>query len=726
MVRILTRYFLLVLFLASAARVTAFSPLGPNNEAYQVPIIGYFGFGGPKNLGEEYRLNRPVLYYAVNGNFLDYFGSNGLAAVEGAFTLLNGLTNVSSYDTNLADVPLQTMRENFRAQALGLLDMKTEVLTFALKQMGLAESEDYVWTLHNRYNDGSASCPGGMVYDVIKRNFDYLSSSPDQLQPSSYVNGTLYSYLILERCTGANPLADAVEFAVDPTAETFTSVASEFVSFGQFYTGLTRDDVAGLRYLLRANNYNIESAGSDTITFVTNNAIQLLYTSNLTVLAQASLTNDAVALAGLFPGLQIASTISYFTNVVSTNTFFYFTNYPWAPAAAASVVSGTVAVTNVVTHYKHEFANVITNRLYTSGVITVTTSNFTSSACSPFTPAGLICLSVTQNSQPIAGVFGDYILLPTNACGISLIATQLVQTVANDSVTVVATNTPGANTGTQFFSQTTSSVYTQYVFQARSVVCPTDSVGLRQGIERVQFVRRDFDSLLGRFFLPVTNSYNIVTLTNNTLITNRVQRVITTPDFLIDAQDLAPGPSQNSAVPTVARSIVFDQSNVNPGLAGPGTIEPGSTLTFNKVGPIYQNLALNFLDEAGQTLWFIWGSFDGTTNAPVIFPNGTDILNLENQLIIQISPAGPALVNGRLGINYSTAFSGFTVIGGTAPYHWSLSPGSAGLPPGISLNTTTGQLVGLPTTQGTYDFSIRVMDATSRYVDRNYSITITP
>ena len=40
----------------------------------------------PKNIGEEYRRNTPVMYYTFDANFLDYFGSNGVAAVDSAFT----------------------------------------------------------------------------------------------------------------------------------------------------------------------------------------------------------------------------------------------------------------------------------------------------------------------------------------------------------------------------------------------------------------------------------------------------------------------------------------------------------------------------------------------------------------------------------------------------------------------------------------------------------------
>ena len=57
-------------------------------DAWQTPVIAY-GLPGdvnaPKNLGEEYRRNVQVLYYACDVNFVDYFGSNGVSAVDGAF-----------------------------------------------------------------------------------------------------------------------------------------------------------------------------------------------------------------------------------------------------------------------------------------------------------------------------------------------------------------------------------------------------------------------------------------------------------------------------------------------------------------------------------------------------------------------------------------------------------------------------------------------------------------
>ena len=47
--------------------------------------------------------------------------------------------------------------------------------------------------------------------------------------------------------------------------------------------------------------------------------------------------------------------------------------------------------------------------------------------------------------------------------------------------------------------------------------------------------------------------------------------------------------------------------------------------------------------------------------------------------------------------------------GGTAPYTWLVGPGS--LPPGLSLETSTGVITGSPTTTGRYSFTVKVTDS---------------
>ena len=81
-------------------------PVGNGGDSWQLQANGFnplvtpnpLGFGfphqiGPKNIGEEYRPNAPVMYYTFDDNFNGYFGSSGTNAVIGAFNILNSVLN---------------------------------------------------------------------------------------------------------------------------------------------------------------------------------------------------------------------------------------------------------------------------------------------------------------------------------------------------------------------------------------------------------------------------------------------------------------------------------------------------------------------------------------------------------------------------------------------------------------------------------------------------------
>ena len=86
------RRHLTVLFLAAGLHsASAFSLLGPF-EPWMTTNLGFINnfddgvdIGGPKNIGEGYRWNIPVITYGYDQSFFDYFGSNGVTAVESAW-----------------------------------------------------------------------------------------------------------------------------------------------------------------------------------------------------------------------------------------------------------------------------------------------------------------------------------------------------------------------------------------------------------------------------------------------------------------------------------------------------------------------------------------------------------------------------------------------------------------------------------------------------------------
>lgn len=721
----------------------------PPNEPWQTPSLGYHlipgdeGFvdiGAPKNVGEGFRWNTRNLYYAFDARFLQYFGADSAAAaaVDKAFAILNGLTNLSAYPSDLASLPLNTTRYNYRAQALGLLDVKSLTLSVMLEELGLAQPSRYTWTLHDRDTTGFV-CPN-FIYMVVQRNFD--PSAPNIY--STYVNGTLYTYIIREFC-GITPKplgrvdAEAFEFPVDPTAATDTAVA-DFLSAaapGLFYTGLTRDDVAGLKYLMATNTVNWENVSTNSLLVVTNNSLNFLVTSNFATLAAQSLTNDPATLLTLFSGLIINDFTRGLANVITTNISAYFTNVPYSqPGSLAALVVVTNYTTNVVFTYHYTFGNVITNHAYAQGFVTTTT---VSNGIPAYSPPGSLPQSITNTVTSIARFSnGEYFLLPTNAvCGFTVLSNQLVNTVRVTNLITTATTAPGTtNVNGQSFTQTIITYFTNSILAVSIPQCVTNGGGpsLRQGVDKLNFFRHDYDSLLGQYWSPITNSYNLTMVTNNTPFVQTLQRVVRTPDILFTARDAASGPGAVIALSRIERNFP-NWNEANFPFPGPGTIDPGVVITFNKVGPNFLNPGPFFVQAGGIALSpeatgipdFLYGSYDGTTNAPVVYPNWVSLNSLENQLYLQITVSGP-LPSGSVGVAYSAELqaSGFQ-----PPFTWSLAPQSPGLPQGLNLPVSTGTytavIAGTPTAApGIYDFDIQVQDSGGRTTQRNFTIQIDP
>jgi hypothetical protein len=79
--------------------------------------------------------------------------------------------------------------------------------------------------------------------------------------------------------------------------------------------------------------------------------------------------------------------------------------------------------------------------------------------------------------------------------------------------------------------------------------------------------------------------------------------------------------------------------------------------------------------------------------------------------LIATRSSGPVILTTTLppatvGIPYSTLL---LASGGAFPYTWSVISGS--LPPGLTLNPSTGEISGVPTAAGSYTFTVQVTDA---------------
>ena len=351
------------------------------------------------------------------------------------------------------------------------------------------------------------------------------------------------------------------------------------------------------------------------------------------------MTNDAATLQGLYPGLIVTSSTNWFETVYVTTLVPYFTNTPYDPAyTPPRLAFATIRTLQVQQKFKHTFDN-LRVIVYTNGAWSaISVSDLSSfmgygvetleevAALVSSTPTrqhtdSLLRPTLPGGPMPRTRWLVNFSSWSTNVCDVVLIAPQL--TITNQYTNLsyaISTNyaVSNATVVTNITETYTASIYsysTNHVFAALPITCLQSNLALSGGIEKMSFVRRDFDSLLGRFFTPITNNYTLMTMTNNTLRPMRVIRPVTQPDFLFTAVDspLTPGPAA-PGLSVYSRNVNFSTNGTSfyPGLAGPGTIETPSTITFNKGTPVWFNYSgLNAYDperaEASSFLFWYLG-----------------------------------------------------------------------------------------------------------------------
>jgi hypothetical protein len=177
------------------------------------------------------------------------------------------------------------------------------------------------------------------------------------------------------------------------------------------------------------------------------------------------------------------------------------------------------------------------------------------------------------------------------------------------------------------------------------------------------------------------------------------------------------GPPLNittTSLPSARRGVAYTFTLQAEGGIGSGyafSLAPGSS-------PLPAGLSLSAGGSISGT-----PSQAGTANVTIQVRDGegataTRSLSLsvaDSDLVI----TSTALPRATIGSAYSSTLA---ASGGSQPYTWSVSLGV--LPPGLSLNPTTGAITGTPTTAGTFNLTIQVRDTNGVTSQSNFSIPV--
>lgn len=195
-----------------------------------------------------------------------------------------------------------------------------------------------------------------------------------------------------------------------------------------------------------------------------------------------------------------------------------------------------------------------------------------------------------------------------------------------------------------------------------------------------------------------------------------------TSNFTVQVKDSAGTASTKSLSITVAAPLVMDTSQ--PGYAWEGVLYEFQLLATGGTQPYNWALSAGIL-PAGLTLNPVSGAITGI---PTI--SGWSDFSIQVKDSANTTTTGDFSIYAypRVEITTNDMYPGYTgipykqvmtVANGRAPYTWSLIGGS--LAAGLSLNSATGTIAGIPTVASGGTFTIQVKDANGKTASKTYS-----
>lgn len=392
---------------------------------------------------------------------------------------------------------------------------------------------------------------------------------------------------------------------------------------------------------------------SNTITGVATNLTP--YQPALTIPSNVLITNTSTNVFPFFD-MEFGNVITNFTHPLQTVVLLE-TNVvqnPYSPAGVTNLITNVTTRTMTVPgpcgsvmiiptnttprifDYQIVSTNLVTVTAITNTIFSVPISNAFGGVFSNTLSQVTYSTNYFFNAYPIE--FRDPSEIGTNGFGLRRETVRPVTTHVYGAYPIELTNAPGLPRDIIVSQEEFITFATNRTFKVREVALQAagaNELSLRRGIDKIQFtdVTTNFNSRLGQGpndFIPVTNLFETLVVTNSQETTQWVRRIVTQPDFLFTARDLGANTFTDRSPGNWQ-----DNNDINGVelLAGPGVMINQVVITFTTLQPSHINSGPFALKQGDAEPYFRWGVFRGDGAPPKLFPEGVTIKDIENQAL---------------------------------------------------------------------------------------------
>ena len=146
------------------------------NGGGQVPAFNFTDdMGAPQPIKEFYRWNIPYLTYSFDASFVQYFGLDGMAAVNEAVNVVYNFFSNSQYSgVSSLDLAREGFLSNYNSHAVNvtaqnrqIIDIKSLVLGMLVNHLGLGNPHRYAYSI---YGTNVSSSGNQVNFNVVNRN----------------------------------------------------------------------------------------------------------------------------------------------------------------------------------------------------------------------------------------------------------------------------------------------------------------------------------------------------------------------------------------------------------------------------------------------------------------------------------------------------------------------------------------------------------------------------